>query len=125
MVFSPYPVRHFSGLCVLMYLSNTAQVYCNVVFIWVGFGTIVALLSHLLVPIGESSDSEIARHGSHRFRGFGTSLFCGIIGSCLGPLAVTLFWQPTHFNPISPAGLVISMIPAIILLVCLRWKSRA
>ena len=114
-----------AGTVIAMNLSNAAQVYCNVILIWIGFGTVVAFLSHLLVPVGDASEIDVKQNVvANKFRGFGTSLLCGMIGSCLGPLAVTVLWHPTHFNPISPAGLVISMIPAILLLLWLRWKSR-
>jgi len=108
-----------------MSLSNVAQIFCNVVLIWIGFGTVVGFLAYLLVPVSDKGRAD-SNNGvaSNTFSGFGTALFCGIAGSCIGPFVVTLFWQPRHFHPISPAGLVISMIPAIILLIWLRCQSR-
>lgn len=89
-------------------LSPTAQLWMNVVLLWVGFGMVTGLLAKLLVPGREPAGP------------LGT-LMIGIFGSVLGPLVLSLALHQQQFNPISPVGLLASVGGALLFLVAYRF----
>ncbi len=84
-------------------LSPAAQHWANVALIWLGFGIVSGLLAKLLVPGREPAGP------------LGT-LMIGILGSVVGPLAISLLLARQNFNPISPVGLLASVGGAILFL---------
>ncbi|MDR1960081.1 MAG: GlsB/YeaQ/YmgE family stress response membrane protein [Planctomycetaceae bacterium] len=88
-------------------LSAAAQNWVNLVFLWIGFGTVVGLVVRGLVPGKEPSGPV-------------STLLIGITGSCIGPLVVTLLWPMESFNPISPVGFAASLICAFLCLIFYR-----
>ncbi|MGL6194881.1 MAG: GlsB/YeaQ/YmgE family stress response membrane protein [Thermoguttaceae bacterium] len=98
-------------------LTPSAQVWVNVVLIWIGFATVVGLIVRSLLPGKEPS-------------GLIGTLLIGLIGSCTGPLIVTLIWKIENFNPIGPIGMCSSVVCAAICLLLFRilfhfFKKRA
>jgi uncharacterized membrane protein YeaQ/YmgE (transglycosylase-associated protein family) len=51
------------------------------------------------------------------------TLLVGMVGSVVGPLALTMFWHREHFNPISPLGFFAAIAGALLLLVTYRILS--
>ncbi len=88
-------------------LSETAQQWVNVVLIWVGFGTLAGLLAKALIPGREPSGTV------------GT-LSIGILGSVLGPLALSFLLKNREFNPISPLGFLVALGGASLVLIAYR-----
>lgn len=88
-------------------LSETAQHWVNVVLIWVGFGTLAGLVAKALIPGREPSGTV------------GT-LTIGILGSVLGPLALSLLLKNHDFNPISPLGFLVALGGAALVLIVYR-----
>jgi len=88
-------------------LSSIAQQWVNLIFLWIGFGTIVGLLAKALLPGREPAGTV------------GT-LLIGITGSVLGPLVLTMTLHQEHFNPISPLGFLVAIAGAFVLLVLYR-----
>jgi uncharacterized membrane protein YeaQ/YmgE (transglycosylase-associated protein family) len=91
-------------------LTPAAQQWINLILIWTGFGVLVGLLAKALVPSREPAGPV------------GT-LLVGMIGSVVGPLALTLLWHRDRFNPISPLGLLAAIGGALVLLVVYRVLS--
>jgi uncharacterized membrane protein YeaQ/YmgE (transglycosylase-associated protein family) len=89
-------------------LSPLAQHWANAVLLWLGFGIVAGLLAKLLLP------------GRKPAGPWGT-LVIGILGSFVGPLAVSTLWQPNGFNPISPVGLLASVGGALCFLAVYRF----
>lgn len=90
-----------------MDLSASAQFWINLLFLWIGFGTVAGLTARALFP-GKTPKSA-----------FGT-LVIGVMGSCAGPMFVSRVLAPDAFNPISPFGLFASVVAALIFLVLYR-----
>lgn len=97
-----------------MDLSFNAQFWVNLVLLWLGFGILVGLVAQAILPEGEPKNA------------FGV-LLIGIVGSCFGPLLVSLAWNPEEFNPIGPTGFVTSVLVSLTLFLVYRslrlhWK---
>ncbi|MDR3181836.1 MAG: hypothetical protein LBT89_02780 [Planctomycetaceae bacterium] len=94
-----------------MLLSAVAQSWVNLVLIWIGFGTVTALITQLFLP-GEYPKS---------FLGY---LAIGLTGSCAGPVAFSVFAKPslglTAFHPLSPVGFGLAIVTAAVLLLFYR-----
>jgi uncharacterized membrane protein YeaQ/YmgE (transglycosylase-associated protein family) len=58
----------------------------------------------------------IASHLMHTHLGFFMTTLLGIVGSIVGGLIARLFSRPTEGSPFHPAGLILSIIGAIIVL---------
>jgi uncharacterized membrane protein YeaQ/YmgE (transglycosylase-associated protein family) len=84
-------------------LAPPAQQWINLILIWTGFGILVGLLAKALVP------------GRQPVGPVGT-LLAGMVGSVIGPLALTLLWRRDQFNPISPLGFFSAIAGALLLL---------
>jgi uncharacterized membrane protein YeaQ/YmgE (transglycosylase-associated protein family) len=85
-------------------LSPIAQQWTNVVLIWLGFGILTGLLAKALIP-GREPGGAVG------------VLLVGVLGSVIGPLALSLLFKSRGFNPISPLGLLGAVGGAIVLLV--------
>lgn len=94
-----------------MELSEAAQVWVNLFLLWLGFGTLVGLIAQAFLPGG----------GPKNLYGV---LVVGVMGSCAGPLVFSLAFQPERFNPISPMGLFVSVLTALIFLLAFRLTQR-
>ncbi len=96
-------------------LSQTAQQWTNVVLIWLGFGIVAGLLARVLIP-GREPGGAVG------------TLLIGVVGSCIGPLALGYLLERRDFNPISPLGLLAAVAGAVVLLVGYRviaaWCPR-
>jgi uncharacterized membrane protein YeaQ/YmgE (transglycosylase-associated protein family) len=88
-------------------LAPPAQQWINLILIWIGFGILVGLLAKALVP-GREPAGPVG------------TLLVGMVGSVVGPLALTLLWHRDHFNPISPLGFFAAIAGALLLLVAYR-----
>ena len=91
-------------------LTPAAQQWINLILIWTGFGILVGLLAKALVP-GREPAGPVG------------TLLVGMIGSVVGPLALTLLWRRDPFNPISPLGLLAAIGGVLVLLVVYRVLS--
>ncbi len=87
--------------------SPTAQQWTNAVLIWLGFGILTGLLAKALIP-GREPGGPVG------------TLVIGILGSVLGPLALSQLWQGRQFNPLGPAGILAAVASAVVLLVVYR-----
>lgn len=92
-------------------LGSTAQHWFNVVFIWIGFGTVAGLLARMLIP---------ARHVG----GATAIVTLGIVGTVIGPLALGWLLKGRLNNPIGPLGLLASIGGAFVLLVIYYLVAR-
>jgi uncharacterized membrane protein YeaQ/YmgE (transglycosylase-associated protein family) len=88
-------------------LSPAAQQVVNVVLIWLGFGVLTGLLARALLPGREP-------------RGLTGTLILGVMGSFLGPAAMSAVAGQRALNPIGPIGLLASVGGAMLLLVSYR-----
>ena len=84
-------------------LSPAAQHWINVVLIWLGFGILTGLLAKVLLPGREPAGAV------------GT-LLIGMLGSLLGPLALSGVYAGRDFNPIGPLGILAAVGSAVVLL---------
>lgn len=91
--------------------SVSAQLWVNLVLLWVGFGAVVGTTAQFVLPAGEPKHV------------FGT-LAVGIIGSCVGPLLISYFIKPEHFQPISPVGFLGSVLTSVVLLLLYRLGRK-
>ena len=82
-----------------MDLSPAAQHWVNVALLWIGFGTIVGLVTKSLLP------------GTEPRGALGTVLL-GVGGSCIGLFLFSVLVHPEHFNPIGPVGFFVSVLAA-------------
>ena len=92
-------------------LSQTAQHWTNIVFIWVGFGIVAGLLARLLLPGREPA-------------GAAGTLVIGVLGSTLGPFVLSIFLHDPKFNPIGPRGLLAAVGGSLVALVAYRLMVR-
>jgi uncharacterized membrane protein YeaQ/YmgE (transglycosylase-associated protein family) len=90
-----------------MVLTAPVQAFVSLVLIWIGYGTVTALLAQMFLP------------GNHPKSFFGY-LVVGIAGSCAGPVAFAEFLKPDEFHPLSPAGFALAVASAIVLLLFYR-----
>lgn len=81
-------------------LAPAAQQWINLILIWTGFGILVGLLAKAIVP-GREPAGPVG------------TLLVGMVGSVVGPLALTLLWRRDHFNPISPLGFFAAISGAV------------
>ena len=81
-------------------IASDAQHVVNLVLIWLGFGTLVALIVRSIVP-GKEPSGPIS------------TILIGIVGTCVGPLVVSLVWRIENFNPIGPVGFLASFVCAL------------
>ena len=92
-------------------LPPRVQELTNVVLLWVGFAYIVGLITRLIVWGGEWR------------RGAFTVFLVGLTGCCIGILGITTWRKLEGFNPISPAGLAISVVASIAALFVYQFCS--
>lgn len=88
-------------------LSQTAQHWFNIVLIWIGFGTLAGLLAKTLMPAREPSGAVLI-------------VSMGIVGSVVGPLALSYLLRQETVNPLGPLNLVAAAGGALILMVLYR-----
>jgi uncharacterized membrane protein YeaQ/YmgE (transglycosylase-associated protein family) len=88
-------------------LSPAAQQWTGVILIWLGFGILTGLLTKALIPGREPAGAV------------GT-LLIGMLGSVLGPLALSGVYGGRDFNPIGPLGILAAVASAVILLLGYR-----
>ena len=84
-------------------LAPTAQHWVNLILIWLGFGTFVAILVRSILPGREPS-------------GMIGTILIGVVGTCVGPLIISTVWHIEKFNPISPIGFLASFVCAFLFL---------
>lgn len=87
--------------------SQSAQLYVNLVLMWIGFATVVGLAVRSVLPGKEPS-------------GLIGTVVIGILGCCIGPLALSSVWQLENFNPISPYGFCAAVVCAFVFLLLYR-----
>ncbi|NQU22919.1 MAG: GlsB/YeaQ/YmgE family stress response membrane protein [Candidatus Nealsonbacteria bacterium] len=88
-------------------LSQDAQLWVNMVLIWVGFGALAGLLARAILPI---------RHPN----GLMPTLTLGIVGSAGGLLVLSMLYRGQELNPISPLGFLAATAGAFLLIVIYR-----
>ena len=72
-------------------------------FFWSGVAIWVGLAARFLVP-------------AKVVKGPWLTFVLGFVGSCLGPLATSAIFRLENFNPIGPAGFVVSTLVAVLTL---------
>lgn len=92
-------------------LAAPAQQWFNVVLIWIGFGTLAGLLARLLMPAREPASAIVV-------------FTLGIIGSVIGPLALSFILRQKLTNPIGPPGLLAATGGALLLMILYRLTLR-
>lgn len=75
---------------------------------WIVFGLIVGAIAKLLFP------------GNERM-GCLSTIALGVLGSVMGGIAAKLLWKP---GPMEPAGWILSIIGAIVVLAIVSRKKR-
>jgi len=88
-------------------LSPAAQHWINVVLIWLGFGILTGLLAKVLIP-GREPGGAVG------------TLLIGMLGSVIGPLALSGVYAGRDFNPIGPLGILAAVGSAVVLLLGYR-----
>lgn len=88
-------------------LPDAAQLWVNVILIWIGFSAVVGLVVRSLLPGKEPG-------------GLMGTLLIGVLGSCIGPFTVSILWEMENFNPIGPIGFCASTISAFACLLLFR-----
>lgn len=83
----------------------TAQIqhWCEIVLMWVGFGTITGLLAKAIMP-GRDPGGPIA------------TLAMGVGGSIIGCAVLAYFYEGGRVSPISPLGFVVAVAGAFVIL---------
>ena len=84
-------------------IDPVAQHWVNVILIWLGFGTLVAIVVRCLLPGREPT-------------GMISMILIGMVGTCVGPLIVSTIWRIDNFNPISPIGFFASFVCSFLFL---------
>lgn len=87
-------------------LPPEVQQWANLLLIWVGFGTLVGLMSKAVMP-GRDPGGAVA------------TLAMGVGGTVIG-CAVLTYFSGHHVTPVSPLGFVVATVGAFILLVFYR-----
>jgi uncharacterized membrane protein YeaQ/YmgE (transglycosylase-associated protein family) len=85
-------------------LAPVAQHWVNLILLWLGFGTLVAILVRCLLPGREPS-------------GMIGTILIGVVGTCVGPLIVSTVWRIEQFNPITPIGFLASFVCSFLFLI--------
>jgi uncharacterized membrane protein YeaQ/YmgE (transglycosylase-associated protein family) len=85
-------------------IDSTAQHWVNLILIWLGFGTLVAIVVRCLLPGREPANML-------------SMILIGMVGTCVGPLIVSTIWHIDKFNPISPIGFFASFLSSFAFLV--------
>jgi len=88
-------------------LSHTAQQWFNIVLVWIGFGTVAGLLARALLPAREPTSAVVI-------------VTLGVVGSVVGPLALSYVFGRQTLTPLSPLGLLSAAGGAFVLLVVYR-----
>ena len=88
-------------------LSPAAQQWISVVLLWLGLGILTGLLAKALLPGREPAGAV------------GT-LLIGMLGSVVGPLALSGLYGGRDFNPIGPLGILAAVGSAVVLLLGYR-----
>ena len=88
-------------------LSQNAQLWVNLVLIWVGFGALAGLLARAILPIRQPN-------------GLVSTLTLGIVGSAGGLLVLSLLYRGRQLNPISPLGFLAATAGAFLLVILYR-----
>jgi len=91
-----------------MEFDVSAQYWINLVLLWIGFGTVAGLTAKFFLPVGEP-------------KGFYSVLLTGMLGSFIGPLAVSMLLKSDSFQPISPLGFLASVLTTVVLFLLLRF----
>jgi len=86
-----------------MVLNDSFQQLANDVLVWVGFGTLVGLLAKAVMP-GRDPGGAIA------------TVMMGIGGTILGCGVVSYFHDGQRIVPISPLGMLVATLGALLLL---------
>ena len=86
-----------------MMLNNSAQQLINDVLVWVGFGTVVGLLSKGIMP-GRDPGGAIA------------TVLIGIGGTVMGCGVASFFHHGARVVPISPLGMVVGIVGTLVIL---------
>ena len=93
-------------------LSEAAQHWFTVTLIWIGFGTLAGLLAKALLPAREPSNAAAV-------------VAIGIVGSLIGPLALSYLWRGHVPNPIGPLHLLSATGCALVLMILYRLAIRS
>ena len=91
-------------------IDQTAQHWVNLILIWLGFGTLVAILVRCLLPGREPT-------------GMISMILIGMVGTCVGPLVVSTVWRIDSFNPISPIGFLASFLSSFAFLILYQLRT--
>jgi len=96
-------------------IDPTAQHLVNLILIWLGFGTLVAIVVRCLIP-GRVPTNMLSM------------ILIGMVGTCVGPLVVSTIWRIADFNPISPIGFFASFLSSFAFLILYQlgtaWAKR-
>ncbi|EAQ81006.1 GlsB/YeaQ/YmgE family stress response membrane protein [Blastopirellula marina] len=87
--------------------SAQIQHWCEIVLMWVGFGTITGLLAKAIMP-GRDPGGPIA------------TLAMGVGGSIIGCAVLAYFYTGERVSPISPLGFVVAVAGAFVILTFYR-----
>lgn len=87
--------------------SQSAQLYVNLVLLWIGFATVVGLVVRSVLP-GKEPGGLIG------------TVVIGMLGCCVGPLVLSSVWQVENFNPISPYGFCAAVVSSFVFLLVYR-----
>ena len=83
--------------------TDSLQHLINDVLVWIGFGTVVGLLAKGIMP-GRDPGGAIA------------TVMMGVGGSVLGCGVVSYFSEGTRITPISPLGMLVATLGALLIL---------
>lgn len=90
--------------------ADQVQHWCEIVLMWVGFGTVTGLLAKAIMP-GRDPGGPIA------------TLAMGIGGSVIGCAVLAYFYGGKQVSPISPLGFVVAVAGAFVILGFYRLLS--
>ncbi|MCC9605176.1 GlsB/YeaQ/YmgE family stress response membrane protein [Blastopirellula sp. JC732] len=90
--------------------ADQVQHWCEIVLMWVGFGTVTGLLAKAIMP-GRDPGGPIA------------TLAMGIGGSIIGCAVLAYFYGGERVSPISPLGFVVAVAGAFVILGFYRLLS--
>src|SRR5262245_38691565 len=84
-------------------IMETAQLWTNMVLMWIGFGTVVGLLAKAVMP-GKDQGGAIA------------TVLMGIAGSVIGLGILALSFHGHKTSPTSPVGFLVAIAGSSLLL---------